>query len=332
MVDIPDFRAKWDLYKPRAHRISIHFADFRDAAQMTHDVVAARIPKSVGDDVPATEASGIAGAAFGNWLAKGMVPDNRVAQWQALTGLSISIWSDPLASFERALRQRTGEVQGWSGLVQERAIRGSLRVRPRDRDVGEKAGGSSFKFTPDGYDPDARPVDIVLVWPGCIADIVLPTRAPREGEDRRVWLLADYGERLFMLDPAKPPEGRTPPSRIDQRCWRSDRREGHVVLPRAAPGYVAIPQSAKLGTRFEVIALTVNLSSQGEELRTAFDTIERRLLVDIREFDLADYQKRVRAALEEAAALVAGHDIPHIVCAQACEIVDRATAAEQRHG
>jgi hypothetical protein len=332
MVDISDFRAKWDFYKPRAHRISPYFAEFGEGARLTQDVVAARIPKSVSDPILATDGASIAGAAFGNWLASGTVPDNRVSQWQELTGLSISIWRDPLSSFERALRQKTGEVWSWSALVQERVSRGPLRVRPRDREPLQQADGSSLKFTPDGYDPDARPVDIALVWPGCIAHIVLPTRASRDGEDRRVWLLADYGDRVFMLDPAKPPQGKPSPSQIDQRCWRPDRREGHVVLPRVAPGYVSIPQSAKPGTRFEVIALTLNLSSQPDEIRSLFDAIERRLLVDIRELALADYQKLVRAALEEAAALVGGHDVAQVVHAQACEIVDRATAIEQQNG
>ena len=94
MADIADFRAKWEFYKPRAHLISPHFATFGEDARITQDVVAARIPKSVSDPIPAGDAASIAGAAFGQWLASGTVPDNRVRQWQELTGLPISTWSD----------------------------------------------------------------------------------------------------------------------------------------------------------------------------------------------------------------------------------------------
>jgi hypothetical protein len=328
---IADFRAKWDFYKTRAHGISPYFTAYREGARLTQDVVAARIPRSVDDPILATDDDHIAGAAFGNWLASGILPDTRVSQWQDLTGLPISIWSDPLPSFERALRQKIGEVRSWSALVQE-PRRGPLRVRPRDRESSQQAGGSSLKFTPDGYDPDARPIDIQFVWPGCIAQIILPTRASRDTEDRRVWLLADYGDRIFVLDPAKPPQGKPSSTQIDRRCWRADRGEGHVVLPRVAPGYVSIPPSAKPGTRFEVIALTLNLSAKSGEIAGLFDAIERRLMVDIRELAPADYQKLVRAALEEAAALVGGHEVGQAVHAQACEIVGRTTAIEQHNG
>jgi hypothetical protein len=327
MADIADFRAKWEFYKPRAHLISPHFATFEDT-RITQDVVAGLIPKNVSDPIPAGDAASIAGAAFGQWLASGTVPDNRIRQWEALTALPMSTWRDGLPSFERALRGKTGEVIGWSALVQQHARRGLLRVRPRDRDLPPEAGKPSLKFTPDGYDPDARPVDIQLVWPGCIADIMLPNPAPRDHEDRRAWLLADYGDRVFMLDPAKPPQGKPSSSRIDRRCWRSDRREGHVMLPRVAPGYVSIPPSAKLGTRFDVIALTLDFSSQPDDVTRAFNAIEGRSLVDIRELPLADYQKLVRATLEEAAALIGAHDVRQAVHVQACEIVDRATAVE----
>jgi hypothetical protein len=220
----------------------------RRRPRITQDDVAARIPKNAAELVPATDGANIAGAAFGNWLALAseVVPDNRVRQWQDLPGLPISVWSDPLQSFERALRQKAGEVLGWSGLVQARAVRGSLRVRPRDDETRQNVDGSSLRFNLYGFDPDARPADIAFVWPGCIADIVLPTRASQDDEDRRVWLLSDYGERVFMLDPAKSREGKPCSSRIDKHCWRADRREGHVVLPRGTPGHVWIRVTPEL--------------------------------------------------------------------------------------
>jgi hypothetical protein len=332
MVHIAEFRAKWQFYKPRACKISTHFAEFHEGAKITQDVVAARIPKDVASRIPASGGENVAGAAFGNWLATESVPDNRVRQWQDLTGLPIDTWTDPLQSFERALRQKTGEILGWSDLVQVQAKRGRLRVRPQDRNVQQNAGASPVRFTPDAFDPDERPVDLQLVWPGCIADVVVPTRESREDEDRRAWLLADYGDRVFMLDPSKPAAGAASSSRIDKRCWRPHQRggrnEGYVVLPRAAPGHVWIPPSAHLGTRFEVIVLTLNLTPQPDEIRGLFDALERGWLVDIRDIPAEDYQKTVRATLEEAAALIEGHDVRQSIYAQACEIVDRATAME----
>jgi hypothetical protein len=134
----------------------------RRRPRITQDDVAARIPKNAAELVPATDGANIAGAAFGNWLALAseVVPDNRVRQWQDLPGLPISVWSDPLQSFERALRQKAGEVLGWSGLVQARAVRGSLRVRPRDDETRQNVDGSSLRFNLYGFDPDARPADM----------------------------------------------------------------------------------------------------------------------------------------------------------------------------
>ena len=328
MPHISEFRAKWELYKPRAHKISAHFSEF-EGRKPTQDDVAARLPKDAARKVPATEGANIAGAAFGDWLAKDNVPDNRIGQWQDLTGLLIDIWKAPLQSFERAVRQKTGETLGWSGLVQTRALRGPLRISARDREIASPSNEPQLRFTTDGYDPDERLVDVRLVWPGCIAQIMAPSREPRDDEDRRAWLAADYGDRVFMLDPAKAKNGQTSSSRISRSCWRTDRREGHIVLPRLAPGHVWIPPGAKLGTQFDVIVLTLNLTPEPEEIRTPFDALERRWLVDP---SAEEYQKTVRASLEEAAALIDAHDIGHVIYAQKCEVVDRATALGENHG
>jgi hypothetical protein len=95
-------------------------------------------------------------------------------------------------------------------------------LRARDREAQQRG----IRFAQDEYDPDEREIDVQFVWPGCIADIVLPSRASRDGEDRRASLLADYGDRVFMLDPAKPGNGEASSSRIAERCWRLDWREG----------------------------------------------------------------------------------------------------------
>jgi len=328
MPHVSKFRAKWEFYKPRACKISAHFLEF-EGQKLTQDNVAARIPKDAAKKVPATDGANIASAAFGDWLAKDNVPDNRIQQWQDLTGLPIDTWKTPLSSFERAVRQRTGETLGWPGLVQARALRGPLRVRARDREIASASSEPQMRFMTDGYDPDERPVDVQLVWPGCIAQILAPCREPRDDEDRRAWLLADYGERVFMLDPAKSKNGQTSSSRIVRSCWRSDRREGHIVFPRAAPGYLWIPPSAKLGTRFDVIVLTLKLPPRVDEIRAPFDALEQRWLMDPSE---GDYQKTVRASLEEAAALIDGHEIGHVVYAQTCEVVDRAKVMGASHG
>jgi hypothetical protein len=104
------------------------------------------------------------------------------------------------------------------------------------------------------------------------------------------------------------------------------------VLPRGTPGHVWIPRDTRVGTRFEVVALTLNLTKQPDDIRGLFDALEQRWLVDVREFAAETYQKMVRATLEEAATLVGGHDIVQRLDAQACEIVDRATAIGQSHG
>jgi len=115
-----------------------------------------------------------------------------------------------------------------------------------------------------------------------------------DDEDRRAWLAADYGDRVFMLDPAKAKNGQTSSSRISRSCWRTDRREATSSF-RACAGHVWIPPGAKLGTQFDVIVLTLNLTPEPEEIRTPFDALERRWLVTERE----EYQKTVRASLEE---------------------------------
>jgi len=328
MPHVSEFRAKWEFYKPRACKISALFAEF-EGQRLTQDDVAARIPKDAAKKVPATGGANIAGAAFGDWLAKDNVPDNRAQQWWDLTGLSIDIWKTPLSSFERAVRQKTGETLGWFGLVQSRASRGPLRIKAQDREIASPSNEPQMRFVTDGYDPDERPIDVQLVWPGCIAQIFAPCRKPSDDEDRRAWLLADYGERVFMLDPAKSKNGQVSSSRIDKSCWRLDRREGHIVLPRAAPGHVWIPPSAKLGTQFDVVVLMLNLTPQPNEIRAPLGAIEAGWLMDPSE---GSYQKTVRASLEVAAALIDGHDIGHVIYAQKCEVVDRATALGASHG
>lgn len=331
MVRIVGFREKWDAYKPRAHLISPHFQEFGEHRRITQDDVAARIPKDTHAAVPATCGNGIAGAAFGAWLANEAIPDERVKQWEALTRVPVAVWGVDLAGLERTLRQRTGEILGWAGLVKE-ARRGRIQIRLRDRPQDAADQQAGYKFNQYGFDPDAAPVDVRLVWPGCIANIAVPAPMPRdEPEDRRAWLLADYGDRVFVLDPGRPTGGPASSSRIGRSAWHADRREGHIVLPQVAPGYVWLPPSTPLGTRFEAIVLTLNLNSQAEAIRLLFDDLERRLLVDLRETPPEAYQRTVQAVLEEAAALIEGHDVGYVLYTQACEVVDRSRALGAGH-
>ncbi len=138
MVQITDFPQKWELYKPRAHRFSLHF---REGERLTQDAVAARIPRDTSKTIPATDSETIAGAAVGNWLNKGELPDDRVGQWEELTGLPIAVWTVDVAGFGRTLRQRTGDVLGWAGLVQQRATHGRLRIRPEDPPAPQARSG-----------------------------------------------------------------------------------------------------------------------------------------------------------------------------------------------
>jgi hypothetical protein len=326
MVQITDFPKKWDFYKPRAHLFSLHF---REGERLTQDAVAARIPRHTNKKVPATDCETIAGAAVGNWLNKGELPDDRVKQWEELTGLLIAVWTLDFPGFERSLRQRTGEVLGWAGLVQQRATHGRLRVRPED-----PPAATEFRFVPADVDFGKSLPDVQLVWPGCIARIYLPMdRQPARDEDRRAWLMSDYqGKRIFMLDPAQPKTGPAPSSRLGEANWKPGSRGGHVVLPRGMPGHVWLPEDMPLGTRFDVMLLTLALSEQPDEIRSLFDALERRWLVPPTEVASPGYQVAVRQTLEEATAQIEAQDIRHSLFIQRCEVADRMTAVEGRNG
>lgn len=327
MVQITDFPKKWECYKPRAHRLSLHF---REDERLTQDAVAARIPRDTSKKVPATDTETIAGAAVGNWLNKGELPDDRIRQWEELTGVPVAVWTVDVGGFERSLRQRTGQVLGWAGLVQQRATHGRLRVRPED----PPAATGRLRFVPPDVDFGRDAPGVQLVWPGCIARIYLPMdRPPARDEDRRAWLMADYeGKRMFMLDPAQPKTGPAPSSRLGEATWKPGGRGGHVVLPRGTPGHVWLPEDMPLGTRFDVLLLTLSLLEQPDTIRGLFDGLERRWLVPPAEVKTPGYQVAVREALEAATAQLDQQDIRHSLFIQRCEVVDRHLALGAAHG
>jgi hypothetical protein len=325
MVQITNFSEKWDFYKSRAYQLSLHF---HVGERLTQDAVAARIPRDTGKIIPATGTDTVTGAAVGNWLTKSDLPDDRIKQWHELTGVPIAVWKADVAGFERSLRQRTGEILGWAGLVQQRATHGRLCIRPED----PPATTNGHRFVPANVDFGRDGPEVQLVWPGCIARIYLPLdRPPARDEDRRAWLIADYeGKRMFMLDPAQPKTGSAPSSRLGEATWKPSSRGGHIVLPRGAPGHVWLPEDMPLGTRFDVLLLTLALSDQPDDIRSLFDALERRWLVPPTEVATQAYQVAVRDALEAATAQLEAHDIRHSLFVQRCEVVDRNTAMEGR--
>ena len=312
---------------PAPISLSLHF---REGERLTQDAVAARIPRDTGKIIPATDTDTVTGAAVGNWLTKSDLPDDRAKQWEELTGVPIAVWKADVAGFERSLRQRTGEILGWAGLVQQRATHGRLRIRPED----PPATTNAHRFVPADVDFGRDAPEVQLVWPGCIARIYLPLdRPPARDEDRRAWLIADYeGKRMFMLDPAQPKTGAAPSSRLGEATWKPGSRGGHVVLPRGTPGHVWLPEDMPLGTRFDVLLLTLAMSEQPDEIRGLFDALERCWLVPPAEVATPGYQVAVRDALETATAQLEAQDIRHSLFIQHCEVVDRATALRDHHG
>ncbi len=137
---------------------------------------------------------------------------------------------------------------------------------------------------------------------------------------------------MFMLDPAQPKTGAAPSSRLGEATWKPGSRGGHVVLPRGTRGHVWLPEDMPLGTRFDVLLLTLALSDQPDDIRSLFDALERRWLVPPAEVATPGYQVAVHDALEAATAQLETQDIRHSLFIQHCKVVDRNTATEGQHG
>ena len=325
MVHIPDFRRKWDICRPRAHLISPHFPA---GERITLEKVATRIPRDPDSPIPAPECEAIHAEAFRQWLATDNLPEDRRRQWEELTRIPVDIWELDVAGFERTVRTRAGVVLGWEGLVQARATSGVIRVRAEDR-------SPTLRMLPEGIDPFGKPPPVQLVWPGCIARIYLRSPQPKpEDEDRRAWMLSDYGTAIYMLDPALPSDGSVtkPSSRIGRSSWREGPGGGYLLLPRGRPGYVWVAPSTPLGIRFDVLVLVLNFSSQPDEIRSLFDALEQHCLVDGKTMLTPGYQKTMRTTLNEAASLIDGHEIGCALHRQKCEVVARELALGGAHG
>jgi hypothetical protein len=153
--------------------------------------------------------------------------------------------------------------------------------------------------------------DVEIVWPGCQARIEVPLARPSpEGDDRRVWMLAEYSNNaVYVLDPVAPLAGGKPASRITPASWRPRDANGYVMLPRGRPDYVKIDEYEPTGTQFDLFVLVMNLSEEAEELCVQFDELERRL-----------FQQTRHEILDEAASLLQEHDIVPILYRQTCRV------------
>jgi hypothetical protein len=361
MVHIPDLPGRWAFYSRHARAISPYFRALPPEEGIDQAAIAklvpfsaklplpavtpterqkevaqaarARPPTKQDDGAPEKRKRGgdepeerkppgepISGQAVSIWFNTDALSDARSEQWEDLTRIPVEAWAGDRPVFERAVLLAAGQVLGWPGLVQGYAKRGKMRVRVTDRKVGDR-------FFKDGDGPVDLP-HVQKVWPECIAWIELPATAPKEeADDRRAWLFADYGDRINLLDPKRSPrDGTVTSSRIDRVAWRADANGGHVILPRGTPGHVWIPPGIKLGTKFEVIALTLNLTEE-EEVRPLIDGLEAQMLSDRRAIGEDQYQKLVRATLNEVGVLLTTHDT--ISCGlycQKCEVVSREEA------
>jgi hypothetical protein len=311
MVRIPRFRDKWAyfLHKYRAARISPEY--FSESEQVTYRSIAKLIPADPRGRFPASgddDCSPMTGTAFGLWISGEKIPDNRVGTFERLTSLPITVWSTDFETFTRAVRQASGELDGWNEFVESQAKLGLIKVHVSDRRNAER-------FLPVGANISS--VNAVQVWPGCTARIELPGRiGHRECEDRRAWMVADYGQgAIYVLDPTRHPDGLMTPTRLGTDVW----------LPRGRPGYVWLPDTIRVGTRFDVIVLVVNLHSQPDEIRALFDSLEQRLAADPQKVTSALHQKNVCRVLDEAVSIIQEYDVRQHLYRQTCKVGDQPT-------
>jgi hypothetical protein len=207
--------------------------------------------------------------------------------------------------------RRAGDLQGWSDLLRAHRSTGRLRLRLMDRPAA-----AGVRFMPANSRVADPPGGMIAVWPGCVAQVEVERCLPAPPSDnRRAWLLAEYEDgNTFALDPM--PDGAGAP--------RLTRVGGDPLrLPRGEPGYVWLPDTIAVGTRFEVIVPVFDLSGQHPDIRALFDGLEQRLLTDWLETSSPRRRAAVRLALDEAAGLWLSHDIPLSLHCQKCEVVSR---------
>jgi hypothetical protein len=308
MPRIPHFAKRWSYYKPRARKIvPLHFSEGTG-----HKEAAKWIPKDEDAPFPAGSDGSITDAAFGLWITgKGGIPDQgrREEHFAKLTGLSIGIWTEPDdATFERAVRRAATEALSWRELA-ERARAGVIRIVPVSEPPPPQP---AMRFIP--AHARRHRGDVEVVWPGCQARIDVPLARPSpEGDDRRVWMLAEYpNNAVYILDPAPPPAGGRPASHISPAVWRPRGMNGYVMLPRGKPDYVKIDECEPPGTRFDLFVLVINLSEEVEEVRAQFDAVELRL-----------FQQTGGELLDDAASLLEEHGITPVLYRQACVVEHR---------
>lgn len=253
-------------------------------------------------------------AAFGMWISDNKIPKERETHFEQVTGLSVAIWTgDDEGAFKRQVRRAAGELLGWRGLAQSLSIDGVIRVKLFD--ISEPGHRRPVRAAPNRK----RPVQ--WVWPGCGARIELPmpVPGPRQSE-RRAWMFADYGHKVYVLDPTPAADGSHPSTRLDDADWRKV-KGGFVTLPRGEKDYVEMPPEAPLGTQFDVLVLVMNLEKCAEEIRAQIDTLERDML-RLGDIDEMAYQHEVERILGDAALLVQQHDeITVHLYRQSCEVV-----------
>jgi hypothetical protein len=335
MVSIPRFETRWAYYKTRASRIVPQH--FPVGKKVTYEQAARWIPSDDMADFPAGNMPHMEGAAFGYWIAKEHVPSGakREEHFASLTGVPIADWAtEDDATFERAVRRAAGEVQGWAEMVQARGRLGGIVIRLQDYRAGQvtqrdQVARDKFIHAEPGQ---AAETGVVRVWPNCIARIEVPAAAPApEAEDRRVWMLADYGPHIYVLDPTVSVKGEARSTRIDRHVWRPRGAAGYVLLPRSEPDYVWLRDTTPLDTQFDVQALVMNLDDQPEEVRAQFDALERRLRMDTLKTDRAVYQKTVRQVLDEAASLLQAQDVWPTLYRQTCKVGPRPSQGTAVH-
>lgn len=316
---LPD---RWKKYTQfGSHIVPKHFPK-----EVTHGAAAKLIPQRPSDPFPAADSDDncISASAFGQWISKG-IPKDRYDQFGKVTGIPIAVWLTPDDSdFERALRRAAGRAIGWLDLVKQRAAEGRMRVIAEESPV---AGVQQLRLVPADFDPAAKERGIELLWPGCRARIwVRQDQQPQRESDRRAWLLSDYGDKRYLLDPLGIQYGGASSSRLGEASWRrdSERGGGHIILPRGSRDYVWIPDAMTPGTRFDVLLLVFNLENQPEAIRLMFDDLERRWQMPLEHLMKPIYQAAIGSALEEATALIEERDIPFQLFLRRCKVVDRA--------
>jgi len=120
---------------------------------------------------------------------------------------------------------------------------------------------------------------------GCRAVVELPPGLLRDEASRsRAWLIADYGDAVFVLDPRRRPDGRPTATVL---------RPGARTLPRGTT--LTITPHMAPGRQFDTQVLVIDLTEQVDTVIAAFDQIEGQLAVDLANVRDAAVQRRSAA-------------------------------------